>query len=347
MLRNAAFALGLLALSFGLVGSPFAADVLSPAKAYRIGFLGTGYALSPSDLTAEGCPTKGTAGWQAVVEGLRERGYVPGRNLVIVCRYTEGHEERAPALAAELVNLKVDLLLAFSSPNVRAAKRATETIPIVMYGVLDPVRRGLVASLALPGGNVTGQTDDAASHISEKHLQLLKEAVPRASRVAVLGYLREGVPSDVPFWGTDLRATAEHLRLTLQFHVVDDPEELESAFAAMKRERVEALLVQPSPFAGAHAQRIVDLAARERLPAVYPGRDFVRAGGLMSYDADQIAFRRRIGTYVDKIFRGAKPADMPVEQPMKFELIVNLKTAKALGLTLPRSLLHLADETIE
>jgi putative ABC transport system substrate-binding protein len=278
------------------------------------------------------------------VEGLRAHGYIPGQNLVIECRYTEGREERAASLAAELVSLKVDLLVANGTTQVRAAKQATSAIPIVMYGVIDPVRRGLVASLAHPGGNVTGPTD-TLMEMEGKRLQLLKEAVPTVSRVAVLSYstgTHEGI------FEREREAAARALGVTLQSYGVRALEEIAGAFTAMTKARAEALFVDPHPFWGGHEQRrIVELAAQSRLPAVYPVRAFVQAGGLLAYDVDQPAIRRRVGFYVDSILKGAKPGDLPVEQPTKFELVINLKTAKSLGLIIPQSLLSRADEVIQ
>jgi len=242
------------------------------------------------------------------------------------------------------VSQKVDLLLAFSTSSVRAAKQATSTIPIVMYGVIDPAGRGLVASLARPGGNVTGLTDDAGTEIAGKYLQLIKEAVPQVSRVAVLGYALD--PPETIFQPA-LDAAARALNVTLLVHELREPEKLEGAFAAMNKERAEALFVVQSPFMWTHKQRIVDLAAQGRLPAVYPERDFVEAGGLLSYGVDLLAVRRRVGLYVDRILKGARPADLPVERPTKFVFIVNLKTAKVLGVTIPQSLLLRADEVIQ
>jgi putative ABC transport system substrate-binding protein len=279
------------------------------------------------------------------VEGLRERGYIQGQNLIIECRWTEGRPERAPALAAELVSLKVDLLVAVTTANVRAAKQATSALPIVMLGVINPAGQGLVASLARPGGNVTGLTDDAGTQIVGKYLQLLKEAVPQTSRVAELGYLRD--PPEPPVFTADMEAAAKALNVTLQHYKVREPEKLEGAFAAMTKARAEALLVLPDPFWWSHARRIVELAAERRLPAVYPGRAHVEAGGLMAYDVNRTDIRRRIGLYADKIFKGAKPGDLPVEQPTKFDLSINLKTAKELGLTIPQSLIMQADEVIQ
>jgi putative ABC transport system substrate-binding protein len=279
-----------------------------------------------------------------MVEGLREHGYIRGQNLVIECRYTEGRAERAPAFAAELVSLKPDLLVVNSTANVRAAKQATSTIPIVMVGVIDPVRRGLVASLAQPGGNVTGLTDTFIE-MEGKRLQLLKEAVPTVSRVAVLSHPSGGPPE--PVFQRERETAAQPLGVTLQVYDVRDPADFEGAFAAMTKARAEALSVAADPFWGSHRQRIIELAAQSRLPAMYPDRDFVPAGGLLAYDVNRPDIFRRVGLYVDKIFKGANPGDLPVEQPTKFDLLINLKTAKALGLTIPPSLLMRADQVIE
>jgi putative ABC transport system substrate-binding protein len=323
-------------LVFVLVAAPLPSGGQQQGKVYRIGFL-VGGPATPSN------PTQ-ARNREAVVEGLRERGYIEGENLVIERRYTEGQEERAPSVAAELVSLKPDLIIAQGTAQVRAAKQATSTIPIVMLGVIDPVRRGLVASLAQPGGNVTGLTETVGMEILGKRLQLLKEAVPKVSRVAVL-YYSGGQPD--PLFKSAMEAAARALDVTLQPYGVEKPEELEGAFAAMTKARERALFVDPHPFIGARTGRIVDLAAQSRLPAMYPYRGAVEVGGLMAYDVNGSALYRRIGFYVDKILHGANPGDLPVEQPTKFDLIINLKTANALGLTIPRSLLIRADEVIE
>ncbi len=331
-------------LALGLLAAPVPSRGQQPGKVYRIGYLGVGPA--PTDQTPQHCPIQGIPQWQAFVEGLRERGYIPGQNPVIECRWTEGRQERAPALAAELMNLKPDLILANTTANVLAAKQASSTIPIVMVAVIDPVRRGLVASLAHPGGNVTGPTDDVGPSLAGKYLQLLKEAVPTASRVAVL--VHRPNPLEPPSaYLSETQAAARALDVTLQTYRVQPPEEIEGAFTAMTKARAEALLVLPHPSIYLHARRIIDLAAKGRLPAMYFHRDLVEAGGLMAYAPDRPTIWRRVGFYVDKIFHGAKPADLPVEQPTKFELIINLKTAKALRLTIPQSLLNRADEVIQ
>jgi len=278
---------------------------------------------------------------------LREHGYLLGQNFVVECRWTEGRQERAPALAAELMNLKPNLIIAYTTANVLAAKQASSTIPIVMAGVIDPVRRGVVASLAHPGGNVTGPTDDVGPSLAGKYLQLLKEAAGRVSRVAVL--VHRPNPLEPPSaYLSETQAAAQAIDVTLQTYRVQPPEGIEGAFTAMTKARAEALFVKADPFwGGDHRQRIVELAAQNRLPAVYPGRAFVEAGGLMYYDANNPDIFRRLGSYVDKILKGAKPADLPVEQPTKFDLVINLKTAKALRLTIPPSLLIRADQVIE
>jgi len=278
------------------------------------------------------------------VAGLRAYGYLPGQNLLIECRWARGEVERGRALAAELVSLKPDLIVVASGVHTRAVKQVTSTLPIVMVAVTDPVGQGLVASLAHPGGNVTGPVDTVGMEYRGKQLQILKEAAPKVFRVAVLRYSGAG---GSPGFGREFEAAAGALDLTLQLYGVRAPEELHGAFAAMTTARAEALFVEDWSFLEFHGQRIVDLVAQSRLPAVYSWRDLVQAGGLMSYGVDYPAIWRRVGFYVDKIFKGAKPGDLPVEQPTKFELIINLKTAKTLGLTIPQSLVMRADEVIE
>jgi putative ABC transport system substrate-binding protein len=261
------------------------------------------------------------------MEGLREHGYIPGQNLLIECRWTEGRVERASALAAELVNLKPDLIIATSGVNALAAKRATTEIPIVFFGTVDPIAQGLVPSLAHPGGNVTGMAGPGIE-ILGKLMELLKEAVPTVSRVA---FLNAGpYPGIDPgrFWETE-KAAARGLGLTVQFYRVQEPNALAGAFSAMTKERAEALYVASQPFLLTLARQIIKLAAQNRLPAVYPDRGYVQVGGLMSYDTDRVALRRRLVVYVDKILKGAKPADLPVEQPTKFELVINRATRKS------------------
>jgi putative ABC transport system substrate-binding protein len=321
-------------LALSLLVAPVHSPGQQPSKVYRIGVLTNAPPTDPEIRPL----------WGAFAEELRERGYIEGQHFVIERRWTEGRVERSPSVAAELVGLKVDLIVAVGNVNVLAAKQATSAIPIVMVYVSNPVEGGLVASLARPGGNVTGVTFVAGPEIVGKHLELLKEAVPNLSRVAVLSnpasalyasYLRE------------TRAAGRALRVTLQFYEVRDPNELKGAFTAMTKARAGGLLVLPHPFTFAMAKRIADLAAKSRLPAVFAFRESVEAGGLMAYGANAPDMFRRAATYVDKIFKGAKPGDLPVEQPTKFELIINLKAAKALGLTIPQSILLRADEVIQ
>jgi len=343
--RNGPRAIFIVALALGFLAVPVRSFGQQPGKVHRIGWLASG--LSPKDATPQNCPLKGNSFWQTWIEGLRERGYVQGRNVVFECRYTEGRDERAIPFAVELVSLAPDLMVASGTNQVRAAKQATSMIPIVMFSVIEPVNRGLVASLARPGGNVTGVTDTAGVGIYAKYLQFLKEGVPSISRVAALRYsgtLRE------PAWASEMNkeieAEARALGVVLQSYYVTVPEELGTAFAAMTKARAEALLVVPHPFLSVHVQRIVALAAQSRLPAMYPDKSNVEIGGLMAYAVDELDTARRVAVYADRILKGAKPGELPVEQPTKFMLILNLKTAKALGLTIPPTLLLQAEEVI-
>ena len=278
-------------------------------------------------------------------QGLRELGYVEGKNVVIEYRFAEGKFERLPDLAAELVELKVDVIVAQVTQASLAAKGATKTIPIVMQGVSDPVGTGLVASLARPGANITG-TSAMSADVVGKSLALLKEVVPKLSRVAVLWN-----PSNAIFQAQMLRETqaaAGALAVELQTFAVRGADEIDQAFAAMAKGRAGALFVLPDPiFTSLHRARIVDLAEKSRLPAMYGVRELAAAGGFMAYGANYADVFGRAATYVDKILKGANPADLPVEQPTKFDLVINLKAAKALGLTVPPQLLARADEVIE
>ena len=332
------------ALAFALLLTPVLSHSQQPTKVYRIGLL-LSVPPAPADTDPHGCPRTGGPNWQAWAEGLREHGYVPGQNLLIECRYTHGQGERAPAVAAELVSLQPDLIVTNGfSYNVRALKQATSKIPIVMVEVTDPVGRGFVASLGHPGGNITGLSDTIGVEFRGKQPQLLKEAAPKVSRVALLRYSR---PGGSPGLWREEEEPARALGLTLQLYAVRAPEELEGAFTAMTKARAEALLVEDFAFVWAHAHRIVELSAKSRLPDMYPGRAFVEAGGLMAYAVNLPDMFRHLGFYVDKILKGANPGDLPVEQPTKFELVINLKTAKALGLTIPPSLLNRADDVIQ
>jgi putative ABC transport system substrate-binding protein len=267
-----------------------------------------------------------------------------GENLVIERRWAEGRVERFPSLAAELVRLKVEVIVAGPTPPAVAAKNATGTIPIVMWGVGDPVGQGLVASLARPGGNVTGLSFSVGWETFGKGLELLKETVPKVRRVAVLS---NPANASHALAIENVKVAARSLGVQLQLLEARGPEEFEGAFAAMAKERVAALLVPTDPVFFLHRARLAELAAKNRLPSVHSLREYVEAGGLMSYGPSLLDLLRRAATFVDKILKGAKPADLPVEQPTKFELVINLKTAKALGLTIPQSLLLRTDQVIE
>jgi len=302
------------------------------AGVYRVGYLST--------------PTRESVerGLDAFLRKLRELGWVEGQNLVIEYRWAEGNVERLPDLAAELVRRKVDVIVAPAGSAALAAKNATSSIPIVMIFPSDPVEMGLVASLRRPGGNITGTTFTPGPEIFGRQLQILKETIPRASRVAILSN-----PADPSFalQVREVEAAARTLHMRLQHVEARGPEQFDSAFAAMARERADALLVNGTSTFLAHRVRLAELAVKNRLPTMYSFRESVEAGGLMAYAVNMAAFVERAAVYVDKILKGAKPADLPVEQPTKFELVINLKTAKALGLTIPPSLLGRADEVIQ
>ena len=321
----------LVALACGLLAAPLPADAQPLPKVARIGFL------------MGGSPSTSAPLIDALRQGLVPLGYVEGRNFAVEARYAEGRSEALPGLAAELVRLKIDVIVVAAPQTIRAAKQATGTIPIVMAMLADPQESEFVASLARPGGNLTGVSALAEGY-SAKWLELLKEAAPRASRVAVLS--NPANPSHAGF-RRETQAAAKLLKATLLFREVRDPNELEGAFAAVTKDRANALLVFPDAVAFVHRTRILDLAAKHRLPAMYPYREFVEAGGLMAYGSSLGDLFRRAAPYVDKILKGAKPGDLPVEQTARFELIVNLKTAKALGLTIPPSVLIRADQVIQ
>ena len=317
-----------------LLAATNAAESQKAAKVYRIGVLANLAPPAPQALRL----------WAAFAEEMREHGYYEGQNFVRESRWTEGRLERSQPLAAELVGLKVDLIVAVGTAAARAVKEATSAIPIVMVYVIDPVAGGLVDNLARPGGNVTGVAFGAGLEIVGKHLELLKEAIPKVSRVAAL--MDPGHPL-ADSYRAEIQTAAGALGLTVQFHDVRGPEDLEGAFNAMTAAQAGGFLVPTMPFAFVYARRIADLAARSRLPAVYPFIECVESGGLMAYAANAPEMFRRAAAYVYKILKGAKPADLPVEQPTKFELVISLKTAKALGLTIPQSLLLRADEVIQ
>ena len=278
--------------------------------------------------------------------GLHELGYVEGQNLAIERRDGDWKPDRLPALAAELVELKVDIIVAWSTPTARAAKQATNSIPIIAAVMADPVGDELVANLARPGGNVTGTTF-LGPELVPKRLQLLRDVVPGLARVAALWHPHAYGERTMASVVRDIEDAARTLGMQLQLVPADGPDDIASAFSTMAKERADAFMVFPSPMLFGEHRRIVELAASNRLPGMYQAREFVDAGGLMSYGANLDDLFRRTATYVDKILKGAKPADLPVERPTKFELVINLKAARTVGLTINRDILLVADEVIE
>jgi len=323
--------LALCAVLFALCCS---VDAQQTAKIPRIGYVsGTGNASNPGPNV------------EAFRQGLRDLGYVEGKNILIEYRYVEGNVDRIPSLVAELVQLKVDVLVSPNTPVIRAAKQATETIPIVMVTNEDPVAAGFIDSLARPGGNVTGLTR-LTRELRGKRLELLKEVVPRITRVGVLSDAANAPGLATAF--KDHEAAARALKIQLQsLEVRGSNPDLEGAFRDAAKGRVSALIVARTTVLVRYQKKIADLAIKNRMPSMSEGRDFVEAGGLMSYSANDAESFRRAAYYVDKILKGAKPADLPVEQPTKFELVINLKTAKALGLTIPPLVLMRADKVIK
>ncbi|MGH8691882.1 MAG: ABC transporter substrate-binding protein [Burkholderiales bacterium] len=322
----------LAAVGASLLCSPLLA-LAQRDKIWRVGFIVS--ATSPQVFTASGRT-------EAFLQGMRELGYAEGRNLVVDWRYAEGKYERLIEIATDLVQLKVDVIVATASPAIRAAQKATSTIPIVMVATADPLGSGFVASLARPGGNTTGLSS-GSTIVSAKHIELLMTAVPRLSNVGVLG---DPGSSSLPAILEELRSAAKKLGLKLVRADVKTPQEIEAAFGVMKRERVDGLIVVQAPLTVANRRQITELAAKLQIPAIYGTRDYTETGGLMSYGTNLLENYRRAAAYVDKIFKGAKPGDLPVEQPTKFELVINLKAAKALGLTIPPDLLLRAEELI-
>ena len=307
------------------------AKAQQPTKMPRIGYLSIN------------SPSTNPARTEAFRQGLRQLGYVEGKNIVIEWRYAEGKPDRLPALAAELVRLKVDVIVTGGPVPTRAAKETTSTIPIVMAQDSDPVGSGFVASLGRPGGNITGLAT-LAPELSGKQLELLKEIVPRLSRVAVFGNSINPVNAQML---REAELAARAFKVQLQYLDVLDPKDIETAFRAASKERAEAVLALPSFLLNSQQKQVVDLAVKSRLPAIYDRREFVDDGGLMSYGTNFADLARRAATYVDKILKGRKPADLPVEQPTKFELIINLKAAKQIGLTIPPDVLARADLVIK
>jgi putative ABC transport system substrate-binding protein len=313
----------------GAAAWPVAAGAQQPGKAARIGYLAIRAPMSADE---------------ALLQALRELNWIEGRNIVIERRFSAGNFDRLREFAAELVRLKVDAIVAVASASTQAAKDATASIPICFVNAGDPVGQGFVMSLARPGGNVTGVSFDASPDITAKQLQLILETVPKASRVAVLW--NPTSPFLRSYWSV-AQAAAPALGVVLQSLEVQDASQYETAFKAIGRDRADALVVLSDSFATFHRARIAELAAEHRLPVLYGHRQYVEAGGLMSYGPSLFDVYRRAAAYVDKILKGTRPADLPVEQPTKYELVINLKTAKALGLELPPTLLARADEVIE
>ncbi len=319
-------------LALGLLAGPLPAETQQAGKVYRIGFLDFRLRSTTTDPRHV-----------AFRQGLRELGYVEGQNLVIEYRSAKGKRERLPEVAAELVRLKVDVIVTSGSPRaIRAAKRATRTIPIVLLGgSADPVEAGFVMSLARPGGNITGLTNLSAK-LHPKRLELLKEVFPRISRVAALWN-----PSHKGQAVKEFEAAAQALGIQIHRVVGVSLDNLENVFSAISRGAPEALLVASMPLTLANRARVVKLTAKRRLPTIYDSSVFMGAGGLMSYGASSADSYRRAATYVDKILKGANPAGLPIEQPTKFDLIINLKTAKQIRLTIPSSILYRADRVIK
>jgi ABC-type uncharacterized transport system substrate-binding protein len=319
-------------IALGILSTALVADAQPPANVRRIGILFPAEPLSPEEPNSA-----------AFRQALQNLGYLEGQTVAMEYRYALGRTGRFPELVAELVRLKVDILVVGSTAAALAAKNATQTIPIVFIGGSDPVEHGLVASLARPGGNLTGVTFAFSEGFGGKWVELLVEVAPRVSHVVVLRHPTS--PQSAAF-EKDIPNAAQALGLTLQPIWVNEPEEFDSAFATMTQGHADALIVDSSVFLYTHHNRVVEFTAKHRLAAMYPFRAYVEAGGLMSYGVSIADLWRRAATYVDKILKGAKPADLPVEQPMKFELVINLKTAQAMGLTIPPTLLFQADEVI-
>jgi len=324
---------GIVTLILSLLTAPLAAKVQQTGRVPRLGL------LFPAEL-----PSPEEPSLAAFRQALHHLGYVEGQTVALEYRYGLGRREHFPALVAEFIRLQVDLLVVGSTAAAVAAQQATQTLPIIFVGVPDPVESGLASSLARPGGNLTGLSFAFSEGFGGKWVEFLKEAVPAVTQVALLHHPSTDLGTGS---GKDIPMAAQALGLTLQSFAVREPGELEGAFMRMTEQRAEALIVDTSVFLHTHQRRVIDLAAQHRLPAICGFRNFVDAGGLMSYGISIADLWRRAAVYVDKILKGAKPADLPVEQPMKFELVINLKTAKALGVTIPPSLLLLADEVIQ
>jgi putative ABC transport system substrate-binding protein len=307
------------------------AEAQLPTKVPRIGFLG---AASASALTGQ---------LDAFRQGLRELGYIEGKNIVVEYRYADGKVDRLPELAAELVGLKLDVIVTYQTPSVLALKKASTTIPIVFAMLSFPVENGIIASFARPGGNATGLTV-LSEELNGKRLELLKETVPKVTRIGVLSNLTN--PTQPLEW-KEIQAAAQGIAVKLQSLGVRSAKDFDSVFEAALKERIQALINLPEALFIVHLNRIVEFAANNKLPAMYSSPEFVQAGGLMSYSPIITDLWRRAATYVDKILKGTKPADLPVERPTKFEFVINLKTAKQIGLTIPPNVLARADKVIK
>ncbi len=323
----------------GLLTAPAAAQAQQAGKVYRVGLISSATPLSES-----AGPEPANPAARAFLQGLRALGYVEGQNLILERRSAEGRPERFGDLVAELVRLKMDVIVTYTDPLAQAAKAVTTTVPIVMASSSDPVGAGLARSLARPGGNVTGLTIQVGPEIEAKRLELLRAMLPGVSRVAYLA--SKGDKEWESPWGKSVRTAARALGMTLVLAEFT-PHEYAEAFARISRARAEALFVSRTSVAYADRAVIVDFATRTRLPSTFVFRESVELGGLMCYGPNLADLSRRAATYVDKILKGAKPGDLPVEQPTTFELVINLKAAKALGLTIPQSLLQQADEVIQ
>ena len=323
--RISSIALGAMLVALGSL-----VEAQQTGKIHRVGVL------------MSGSPSNASRRIQAFRQGLRELGYVEGKNIAFEYRYGEGRPDTLPERVAELVHLQVDLLVTDTSNATQAAKNATKTIPVVFTTANDPVGDGQVASLAKPGGNLTGFSI-LALDLNGKRLELLKEAFPQITRVAFLPITGEAIGENR---FKEAEIAAQGLRLRLQRLRVKGADDLESAFDAAKRSGAEAVLAHPSTFVATNRARIIELAAKHRLPVIFGGAEAAEAGGLMSYGPDIVDNYRRAAVYVDKILKGTKPADLPVQQPMKFEFVINLKTAKQIGLTIPPNVLARADKVI-
>jgi putative ABC transport system substrate-binding protein len=317
------------ALVSGVLAAPLAAEAQPAGKVYRIGYLETGV-VRPRP-------------WEAFRERLRELGYVDGQTVAFEARWADGQLDQLLKLATELVRLKVDVVVTAGSPAARAAKNATTSIPIVMATGGDPVGLGLVATLGRPGGNVTGLTT-LSRELSGKRLETLREAFPRVSRIAMLWHRASDIDA---LTRRETEEAAQKLGIPLKAHGVDGPDDFDRVLSAIVADRAGAVLVATSPMFFGHRRQLADLALKHRLPSMFAFLEYAEAGGLMAYGPSYTELFQRAAGYVDKILRGASPANLPVEQPTKFELIINLKTAKALGLTIPPSLLQRADQVIE